>query len=67
MTGESAETIVQVAVREQLALLDEVEAEVQRRAEVYALVKSRQASFKEHPEAAVDHGELLYGEDGLPR
>jgi hypothetical protein len=66
-TGEGAETVVQVALQERLARLRTPEEEAERRAQVYALVKELQASFKEHPEAAVDHGELLYGDDGLPR
>jgi hypothetical protein len=67
LTGESAETVVQVALRERLARFRTPEEEAERRARVYALVKQLQARFKEHPEAMVDHGELLYGEDGLPR
>jgi hypothetical protein len=47
--------------------LETPEAKEKRRARVYALVHELQAHFKERPEAAVDHGELLYGEDGLPR
>lgn len=66
-TGEGAETAVHVAVKERLARLRTPEEEAERRARVYALVKQLQAHFKEHPEAIVDHGELLYGEDGLPR
>ena len=66
-TGEGAETVVQVALRERLARLRTPEEEAERRARVYALVHQLQASFKEHPEAAVDHGDLLYGADGLPR
>ena len=66
-TGQSEERVVDVAVRERLARLRTPEEEAERRARVYALVNELQASFKEHPEAAVDHGELLYGEDGLPK
>ncbi len=66
-TGEEADTVVRVAVQERLARLRTPEEEAERRARVYALVKDLQAAFKEHPEAIVDHGELLYGEDGLPR
>jgi antitoxin VapB len=65
-TGQSDERAVDVAVREQLARLRTPEEEAERRAEVYALVKELQASFKEHPEAAVSLEELLYDEDGLP-
>ena len=66
-TGEGAETVVQVALQERLARLRTPDEEAERRARVYALVKQLQADFTEHPEAAVDHGELLYGEDGLPK
>jgi hypothetical protein len=67
LTGESPETAVEIALRERLHRLETPEAKEQRRARVYALVQELQSHFKEHPEAAVDHGELLYGEDGLPR
>ena len=67
LTGESPETAVEVALRERLARLRTPEEEAKRRERVYALVKELQAMFKEHPEAVIDHGELLYGEDGLPR
>ena len=66
-TGQSEERVVDVAVREHLARLRTPEEEAERRAKVYAIVKELQASFKEHPEAAVDLEELLYDEDGLPR
>jgi hypothetical protein len=66
-TGQSEERVVDVAVRERLARLRTPEEEAERRARVYALVKELQGSFNEHPEAAADHGELLYGEDGLPK
>ncbi len=65
-TGQSDERAVDHAVREQLARLRTPEEE-ERRAEVYALVRELGAMFREHPEVIVDHGELLYGEDGLPR
>jgi hypothetical protein len=67
LTGESPETAVEIALRERLRRLETPEAKEKRRARVYALVHELQAHFKEHPEAAVDHGELLYGEDGLPK
>ncbi len=67
ITGESAETVVAVAVRERLHVFDEAEAVARRRAEVYALVKKLQARFQEVGIPFIDHGELLYGEDGLPR
>jgi hypothetical protein len=66
-TGETTEIVVQVALQERLAGMRTPEEEAERRARVYALVKELQARFKENPSAVVDHGELLYGEDGLPR
>jgi hypothetical protein len=66
-TGQSDERAVDKAVRDQLAKLRTPEEEAERRAEVYALVRELQASFKAHPEAAVNLEELLYDEDGLPK
>jgi hypothetical protein len=71
-TGETSERAVQVAMRERLERLPPPaprtpEEEAERRAEIYALVRELNAIFREHPEAIVDHGELLYGEDGLPK
>ena len=66
-TGQSEERVVDAAVRERLARLRTPAEEEERRARVYALVRPLQAQFKEHPEAAIDHGELLYDEDGLPK
>jgi hypothetical protein len=66
-TGEGAETVVQVALQERLAHLRTPEEEAERRARVYALVHELAGYFKEAPEMITDHGELLYGEDGLPR
>ena len=66
-TGKSAETAIHVAVLERLARLRTPEEEAERREEVYALVRELQASFKAHPEAAVNLEELLYDEDGLPK
>jgi hypothetical protein len=42
-------------------------AEAQRRADVYALVKELGAAFRDAGITSVDHGELLYDENGLPR
>jgi hypothetical protein len=67
ITGESAETAVAVAVREHMAFLDEVDAELERRRDIYALVKELGAAFREAGIPAVDIGELLYDERGLPR
>jgi hypothetical protein len=67
LTGESPEIAVEIALRERLRRLETPVTKEMRRARVYALVQELQTHFKEHPEAAVDHGELLYGEHGLPR
>jgi hypothetical protein len=66
-TGEGVETAVRVAVQERLARLRTPEEEAERRARVYALVHELAGYFREAPELITDHGELLYGEDGLPR
>jgi hypothetical protein len=66
-TGEVSETVVHVALRERLARLRTPKEEAERRAKVDALVRALQTRFKEFPSAVVDHGEFLYGEDGLPR
>ena len=65
-TGEGAETVVQVALREQLARLRTPE-EAEQRARVYALVHNLAAAIKESGVPLEDPDELLYGEDGLPR
>jgi hypothetical protein len=66
-TGESPETVVQVALRERLRRLETPEEREKRRAELQALVDSLAARFKASGQPLVDHGDLLYGEDGLPR
>lgn len=64
-TGESPETALQVALQERLARFRTPEEEAERRAQLYALVRSLQARFKAHPEVMVDLDELLYGESKL--
>lgn len=66
-TGEQAEIAVQVAMQERLARLRTLEEEAERRTRVYALVHELAGYFREAPELETDHGELLYGADGLPR
>lgn len=69
-TGETSERAVQVAMQERLpepVPQRTPEEEAARRAKIHALVRELNAIFKEHPEAMIDHGELLYGEDGLPK
>ena len=65
-TGEGAETVVQVALREQLARLRTPE-EAEQRARVYALVHNLAAAIKESGVPLEDPDELLYGDGGLPR
>jgi hypothetical protein len=66
-TGKSAEADVESALQEQIDRLREEDAEAQRRAEIYALVHELRALFKETPGLIRDPGELLYGDDGLPK
>jgi hypothetical protein len=66
-TGESEESAVEIAVRERLERLQTPEAREKRRAELQALADSLAARFKASGQPLVDHGDLLYGEDGLPR
>lgn len=65
-TGESAESAVEVAVRERLARLRTPEEEERRRQKLEALIESISSRFTE-PHRSLDHGEWLYGEDGLPK
>ncbi len=66
-TGQSEERVVDTAVRERLARLRTPEEKEERRAKVYAIVQNLQARFKATGLPLVDHGELLYDENGLPR
>jgi len=66
-TGESAESAIEIAVRERLDRLQIPAAREKRRAELQALADSLAARFKASGQPLVDHGDLLYGEDGLPR
>jgi hypothetical protein len=66
-TGQSDERVVEVAVREQLARLRTPEEEAERRATVQVIVDSLAARFMDSGLPLVDHGDLLYGDDGLPR
>ncbi len=66
-TGMSAESAVDTAVREKLARMRTPEEEKQRIERLEALIDSLAARFKASGQPYVDHGDLLYGEDGLPR
>lgn len=65
LTGESLTTAVTVALRERLERVkrDRGEALVE---EILAIGREAAARMKE-PYRSVDHGELLYDEQGLPR
>ncbi len=65
-TGESTETTVEIAVRERIARLRTPEEEERRREKLEALVESLSSRLTE-PYRSLDHGDWLYGEDGLPR
>lgn len=65
--GESPETVVQVALRERLDRFRTPEEEAERRGRSEALIDSLAARFAASGQPRIDHGELLYGEDGLPR
>jgi antitoxin VapB len=65
-TGESAETVVRVAVQERLARIRTPQEEAQRRARLEALIEDLSSRLKE-PYRSLDHGEWLYDDDGLPR
>jgi antitoxin VapB len=65
-TGESTETAVEVSVRERVARLRTPEEEERRRARLDALIASVSARLPE-PYRSLDHGDWLYGEDGLPK
>src|SRR5687768_17254050 len=66
-TGESTESAIEIAVRERLERLQTPAARERRQDELQALADSLAARFKASGQPLVDHGELLYGEDGLPR
>ena len=66
-TGESPEAAINSAVRERLRRLETPEMREKRRAELQALVDSLAARFKASGQPLIDHGDLLYDEDGLPR
>ncbi len=65
LTGESLTTAVTVAVRERLERLRSVEGDT-RYERLMAIAREAAPRFKE-PWLSIDHGDLLYGEDGLPK
>lgn len=77
-TGESPEAAIETALLERLARLPPRAAaplaaehadveEAARRARISAAIRELQEAFQRHPEAIVDHAELLYDDNGLPR
>jgi hypothetical protein len=66
-TGMSDEHVVESALREQFDRLRDEDAEAQRREDIYALVDELRALVKDSPGLLRDPGEVLYGEDGLPK
>jgi hypothetical protein len=66
-TGETSTEIVEAALRERLERVRAVEARIARKAELQALADSLAARFRASGQPLLDHGDLLYGEDGLPR
>ena len=67
LTGQSPAMAVEVALRQRLIALETPESREKQFGEVQALVDSLAARFKASGQPLVDHGELVYGEDGLPR
>jgi len=67
-TGESLTGAVTVAPRERLARVDEEGATEasQRAARIRALAAEAATRWTE-PYRSTDHGDILYGDDGLPR
>jgi antitoxin VapB len=65
-TGESLTAAVTVAVKERLERLDS-EAKKAGLAERLLAIGRDSASHLSEPWLSLDHGELLYGEDGLPK
>lgn len=71
-TGESMETVIEMALQERLERLPPPEPEPdvmteERRERVYALVRKMQQQIKESGVEIPDPDTYLYGEDGLPR
>jgi antitoxin VapB len=66
LTGESMATAVTEAVRERLDRVREQQGRTSLSDRLLAIGKDCAAHLKE-PFLSVDHGALLYGDDGLPR
>ena len=66
-TGKSTDDVIERALRELFERTQLDDADAERNAEIYALVHELRALVKKSAEPIQDPGELLYGEDGLPR
>jgi antitoxin VapB len=66
LTGESMTTAVTQAVRERLERLRPAQAEAGMANRIRAIAADMRARLPDDF-FAVDHGDLLYNEDGLPR
>ena len=66
-TGETSTEVVESALRERLERVRAVEVRIARKEELQALADSLAARFRASGQPLLDHGDLLYGEDGLPQ
>ena len=66
LTGQSMTAVVLDALRRRRQQLDQQQKKATQRKELMAIAK-RCAAHLHPPLSAVQHGELLYGEDGLPQ
>ncbi|MGA3263982.1 MAG: type II toxin-antitoxin system VapB family antitoxin [Terracidiphilus sp.] len=65
LTGESMTTAIRVAVRERIERV-EIKKNVGLADRLLAIAKAAAPLWRE-PYRSTEHGELLYGEDGLPK
>jgi len=66
LTGESQTAAITAAVRERLERLHAESQKSDRLKRLIEIANDTAARFKE-PYKSIDHGELLYGPDGLPK
>ena len=67
LTGESITTAVTTALRERLARVRDEPSRVRVRSDALLAIGRDAASRLDRATREVDHGELLYDEQGLPR
>ena len=65
LTGESMTTAIRVAVRERIERV-EIEKQAGLAQRLLAIGRAAAPLWKE-PYRSTEHGDLLYGEDGLPK